>query len=123
MTSSAAALAERLDRRRQATVGQDGRSDAAGQVAQLLDRVRRLHAGVADQLGGFGVLVEAVLRAAELHAQGDQAGLRAVVQVTLDPAQLRRLRVQGAAAGAGEDVHALGQLPLALGVQRAPTRR
>ena len=115
-----AALAERLDGGRQAAVGQHRRGDAAGQVAQLLDGVGGLDAGVAHQLGGLGVIVQAVLGAAELHAQRDQAGLRAVVQVALDPAQLGGLGVQRAAAGAGEHVDALGQLLLAHRVQRAP---
>ena len=47
-----------------------------------------------------GRSVEPLLGAAELHAQRDEPGLRAVVQVALDPAQLGRLHVERAAPGA-----------------------
>ncbi len=53
----------------------------------------------------------------------DEPGLRAVVQVALDPAQLGGLDVQRAAARAGQHVHALGQLLLARRMQRAPPDR
>ena len=88
-------------RRRQAAVGQHRRGDAPGEVAQLADRVARLDAGAAHELGGLGMVVQALLGAAELHAQRDEPRLGAVVQVALDPPQLRGLDVQGAAAGAG----------------------
>ena len=49
---------------------------------------------------------ETLLGAAELHAERDQPGLCAVVQVTLDPPQLGRLHVERSAAGAGQLVDA-----------------
>jgi len=48
-----------------------------------------------------------------VHRQRDEPGLRAVVQVALDPPQLRGLDVERAAPRAGQLVHALGQLALA----------
>ena len=45
--------------------------------------------------------------------QRDEPRLRAVVQVALDPAQLRRLHVERSAARARQLVHALDELLLA----------
>ena len=70
---------------------------------------------LAHQLGHLGLVVEARLRAAEVHAERDEPRLRAVVQVALDPAQLGGLDVDRAAARAGQLVDALLQLLLARG--------
>jgi hypothetical protein len=88
------------DRVGQAAVGQHRRVDAADQVAQLgqgLDRgvpgldeqrPRRDRIGVDDLPGGI-----------QGHAHRHQPGLRPVVQVTLDPADLGRSGVEGLGPG------------------------
>ena len=58
----------------------------------------------------MGSWATASLGAAELHGQGDEPGLRAVVEVALDAAQLRGLRVDGLATRSAEGVDALLQL-------------
>jgi hypothetical protein len=70
------APAERLHRGHQAAVGQDRRRDAAGEVAQLADGRPGLLACLAHERGDLGLALEALLGATELHAQGDQAGMR-----------------------------------------------
>ena len=50
----------------------------------------------------LGPVLQPVLGPAELHAQRDQPGLRAVVQVALDAAQLRGLHVERAAPRSGQ---------------------
>ena len=59
-----------------------------------------------------GLALQALLGAPELHAQGDEARLGAVVQVALDAPQLGRLDVEGARAGARELVDARRELAL-----------
>ena len=113
MTGIAERSPERLDRRGEAAVGEHRRGDAAREVAQLADRGARLVAGAAHELGDLGPVAQALLGAAEQHAQRDEPRLRAVVQVALDAAQLRRLDVERAAARAGQLVDALDQLALA----------
>ena len=95
------AAAEPLERGGQAAVGEHRGRDAARQVAQLGDRRAGLLARLPQQLGQLGLVVEAGLRAAEVHAQRDEPCLRTVVQVALDPAQLGGLDVDRAAARAG----------------------
>jgi hypothetical protein len=56
------------------------------------------------------MLLQPRLGTPELHRQGHQPGLGAVVEVALDPAQLVGLHVERAAPGAGELVDPLGQL-------------
>ena len=70
----------------------------------------------------LGVRAQLLLGQAEAHAERDQPRLRAVVEVALDPAQLRRLDVDGAARRPGEDVDPLAQLALAQGAEVVPTR-
>ena len=105
--------AERLDRGGQTAVGQHRRRDPAREVAQLGDRRARVGARLAQQRHDLRAVGEPVLGAAEPHAERDQARLRPVVQVALDPPQLRRLHVERAAARAGELDDAVGERPLA----------
>ncbi len=92
-------------------VGQDGRVDAPSKVAQLLERFVRAEPGLREQLHrGFRVGRELLLGHPDAHPQGDQARLGAVVQIPLDPAQLRTLRVDGAGPGRGQHVDPLLQL-------------
>ena len=95
-----AAPGERLERRAEAALGEQAGADAAREVAQLGERPPRLLARLGDQrAGALGVAVEALLGHAEVHGQRDQARLRAVVQVALDPPQVGGRRVDGARAG------------------------
>ena len=96
--------------------------DAAGEVAQLLERGAGLRLRLVDELQGHAVRVvaQALAGHAELEAEGDEALLRAVVQVALDAAALGvgrgddpRLR------GAGVD-HLRRELGVGLGVQEQP---
>ena len=96
--SSCTGTGDRAGHRRQggveAPVGEDRRVDAAGEVAQLDQRLLGLAVGVVDQgPGRVGVGVELLLGPAQVHGQGDQSLLRAVVQVALDAAALDLDRV------------------------------
>ena len=64
--------------------------DAAREVAQLLERGARLRLRLVDELQrhAVGVVAQALAGHAELEAEGDEALLRAVVQVALDAAAL-----------------------------------
>ena len=82
--------------------------DAAGEVAQLHERLLGLTVGLGDEplrvhrvLGGAG--------AAERHRQRDEPLLRAVVQVALDPAPLGVGGGDHAGAGLLQRVHAGGE--------------
>ena len=63
--------------------------DAAGQVAQLLEGELHLAVRLVDHpRGGLRVLEQLLLRQPQVHGEGDEPGLRAVVQVALDAAQV-----------------------------------
>ena len=81
--------------------------DAAGEVAQLDERLLGLAVRLADERAGE-LRVLGRLRAAERHRQRDEPLLRAVVQVALDPAAL----------GVGRGDHAGARL-----LERADARR
>ena len=123
VTGICARTPERLHGRRQAAVGQDRRRDPASEVAQLADGRARLLAGPAHELGDLGLALQALLGATELHAQGHQARLRAVVEVALDPPQLGRLDVERARAGPRELVDAGRQAGAPAGAGSATPRR
>jgi hypothetical protein len=74
---------------REALVAQHCRADAAGEGAQLVERVLELDLGVGQQVpdGGRGVSQAPVEELAE-KAQRDEALLGAVVQVALQPPAL-----------------------------------
>ena len=110
VTGIAARRPSASTRRGQAAVGEHRRGDPAREVAQLGDRRAGLLARLAHQLGDLGLVVEPLLRPAELHAERDEPRLRAVVQVALDPPQLGGLDVERAAPGAGQHVDALLEL-------------
>ena len=95
-----AARGERGDRRLEPAVGEDRRVDAAGEVAELLERLARAAAGLGEQHPRrLRVGPELLLGHADAHAERDETGLRAVVQVALDAAQLGLLDVdRGGAA-------------------------
>ena len=83
----------RLERGHQPTVGEQRRVDAPGQLAQIVERL----GGVAPELlqqasGGGGVPLHQPVGQLQLHRQGDQLLLRAVVDVPFDPAPLLVLR-------------------------------
>ena len=85
--------------------------DSARQVAQLLHRELGLLARVGDQRrGGERVRRQARLRHPERQRQRDQPLLRAVVQVTLDPAALGVTGGDDAGARVAQVVDALVQL-------------
>lgn len=90
-----AGAGQRADRRLQAPVAEHGRMDAAGQVAQLHERALGLLVRAGHQVAGRLVARrgQAVAGEAEVHGEGAQARLGAVVQVALDAAQLGRLGV------------------------------
>ena len=84
--------------------------DAAHQIAELGHR--RVGSGPRLQqqpARAFDVAVEQVLGHAELQRQRDELGLRAVVEVALDPPQLQRRGVQGGGARLGEPLDAVAQ--------------
>ena len=90
----------------QPAVGEDRRVNAADQVAQLGQCLAGGLASLGEQLlRGGRVAVHQGLGHAQVHAEGGQPGLRTVVQVTLDPAQLGGLGVDRLGAGLGQLLH------------------
>jgi hypothetical protein len=80
-------LDQRLDRPGQPGLGEHRGVDAAGQFAQLGQRLLRLLAGRLDQRLQLGIDPgQAAARHAERQGQRDQPLLRPVVQVALEPA-------------------------------------
>jgi hypothetical protein len=96
------------------------RVDAANQVAQLGDRrpgvaQRGVHQVPAtDQFRGVARGAgQLLLRAGERHRDGDEPGLRAVVEVALDPAQRRDGVLHGQRPRLLQDLHPLVEPPAA----------
>jgi hypothetical protein len=76
---------ERLERRSQPALAQDRGVDAAGQLAQLVQRETKLLPRRCEQLlGGRRVLVEPRLDIAQVERHAHEALLGAVVEVALD---------------------------------------
>src|SRR5262249_28293169 len=85
---------------------------AAREVAQLLERLVRSTASLGEQiLRARWVGAELLLGEADAHAERDEPCLCTVVQVALDPAQLRLLRVDRAGTRLLERLDPPGQLP------------
>ena len=71
----------------QATVDEDGRGDAAGELAQLIEGLLGLVHGALDNRGGcHRVLLGLTLGPGQVHAQAYEALLGAVVDVALQAA-------------------------------------
>ncbi len=95
--------------------------DPPGQVAQLDEGLLGLAVGVLDQpLGAGRVRVPLVAGPTEVHGQGHQSLLRAVVQVPLDALPLDLDRVDDARAAVGQRRDLLVEL---LGAARAQQQR
>jgi hypothetical protein len=108
------------DRRVQPPVDQHRRVDAARQVAQVGEGALGLFVRLADQLGGrLRVGAELLPGHAEVHGEGDQALLGAVVEVALDAAALVLGRVHRPVAAGLQGVDPGAQLRLA-GAEQAP---
>ena len=83
--------------------------DAARQLAQLVERAGELGLGLLEQPGNrFGAALQRALGEAQLQRERDEALLRAVVQVALQPAALGIARAHDARAGGGELVVRVG---------------
>jgi hypothetical protein len=92
--------------------------DAAREVAKFSQRVLGSRAGLGDQLSdALGVFGELLLGHPQAHPERDQRGLRAVVEVALDPAELRVLKVDGSRATGLQRLDPLGHLGVARGRQ------
>ena len=90
---------ECLDRWIEAAVGEDRRVDPAGEVPKLLEGLARARPRFGEEhAGAFGVGGELLLGHPDAHAECDETGLRAVVQVALDAPELRLLHVDRAGA-------------------------
>ena len=75
-------------------VREDRRPDPTREISELLECLLRVASRLGEeQPGSFGVVSELLLCHAEAHAECHQPCLRSVVQVTLDPPQLRLLEV------------------------------
>jgi hypothetical protein len=93
----------RADRAVQAALGQYRRQDAADQAAQLGQRLAARHPGLDQQLDGLvGLVPHQLLGQADVHAEGSQPGLRAVMQIAFDTAQLGCRGVPHLGAGLGQ---------------------
>ena len=104
-------VGQRGERRLQTAVGQHRRMDAAGQVAQLAQRLLGAGAGLGEQLAGpLGIVGELLLGHAQAHAQRHQPSLGAVVEVALDPAKLAVLDVDGTGPARLQRLDPLGHL-------------
>src|SRR6476469_2833232 len=91
---------ERLDAAAQATVGEYRWMDSTNQTPKFGQRRGRGGPGFCDQLGsGFRVAGDQLLRESEVDSQFHEAGLGAVVQVTLDPTELGDRMVDAGSAG------------------------
>ncbi|MCW4601908.1 hypothetical protein ON003_10060 [Janibacter hoylei] len=91
--------------RLEATVGEDRRDDAAGDVPHLDDRLLGGAVRLVDELGGgIRVAVDGLLGHAEGHRDRDHPLLRSVVQVALDPSPLGLHGVDGLAARLAQGV-------------------
>ena len=105
-----AAAGECVQRRSQPALGQQHRVDAAGQLAQLVQRAGRLadqRVQLRRQLVGLGR--HRRLRRAQAQGEGDQPLLGAVVQVALDAAP-------GVVGGGDDPRPRRGELGVELGV-------
>ena len=90
------ARGERLQRGREAAVGEHGGVQPAGELAQLGQRLLELVRGAAQQRHrGVGV-AELLLEHPQLDGERDQPLLRAVVQVALQPPALGHARLEDA---------------------------
>ena len=94
-----AAGGQRGQRGVEAAVGEDGRVDAADQVAQLGERLLDLAVRVLQGGGGLRVARRLAPGGAQLDAEGHQPLLGAVVQVALDAAALLVGGTDGGRAG------------------------
>ena len=91
---------QRADRAVEPALGEHRRVDAADEVPQLDERRAAGHPRLGEQPAGRRrVLVDEFLRQADHHAERDEPGLGAVMQVTLDAPQLGCLRVDRVRAG------------------------
>ena len=78
---------ERLERRPQAAIREDGRVDSSGELAELRERLRQLLARAVEELrGAAGVRLDLRLDEAQRDRQGDKSLLRAVMKVPLERA-------------------------------------
>jgi hypothetical protein len=94
---------ERLDGGLQPAVGEHGRVDPAGELAQLLERTRELLLRGGDHLARpVGGLADLVLGDPKGEAERDEALLGAVVQVALQPPPLLHAGLHDPRAGAAQ---------------------
>ena len=116
---------QRRDRLLQPALAEQRRADAAGQVAQLGERALRLLARLAHELcrAACSPACELLLGAPEVHRDGDDPRLRAVVEVALDPLELQPRGVDRSRAGLLEVLDALLELALAGAEQTGGQRR
>ena len=85
--------------------------DAADQRAQFGQRQTAGFARLGQQCQRqVRVVLDHLLGEADVHAQGDQPGLRSIVQVPFDPAQFRRRRVHRIPARLGQLAYPRGHL-------------
>ena len=102
---------QRRQCRVEAAVGEHGRVDPAGHAAQVGDGLLGRGVGaVQDLLHPRRVGPQALLGHTQIHRDGHQALLGAVVQVPLDAAPLRLHGVHGALPGLGQGVDPGAQL-------------
>ena len=95
--------------------------DAAGQVAQLDERLLRFSMGFGHEgAGGVGIGVELVLGPAQVHGQRHQPLLCAVVEIPLDPLTVDLDRVDDAGPALGELGDPFVELLGATGTEQRP---
>lgn len=89
---------------------EDGWVDAADEVAEFGEGLAGGFAGFGEHVaGGLWVGFDEVFGHAEVHAEGDEAGLGSVVEVAFDAADFGGLGVYGVGSAGGEVGDACGE--------------
>ncbi len=103
----------------EAAVVDDGWVQAADEVAQLGEGLGGLVVGLLDGMpGGFGYVGEVGAGHAQVHREGDQPLLRAVVEVAFDAAAFSVGRGDDVGAASGQCLDPLRQLLTAAGTEQ-----
>src|SRR5699024_639576 len=98
---------------------QHGWVDAADQVAEFGEGLAGGFSGFGEHgAGGVGVVGDDLFCHAQVHAQGDQACLGAVVEVAFDAADFGCLGVDGVGAAGGQVAYAGGEAGFFAGGQQ-----
>ena len=98
------------DRRAESAVAQECRVDAPSEISDVGQSAFCFSVGLLEELpGGRGIGRNLLPGHTELHGQGDESLLGAVVQVAFDPAAFGQSRRKHPRTAVGQLLHALGE--------------